>query len=189
MSNQHNNSKSNRSDLRLSDTQLVLLSAAAQRDDRCLTAMPNLKGGAMLKVTQKLIASGLVKEIEANTGAPVWRRDEENAQSYALQLTDAGSTAIRVDEGAAQEAAREPSSSSTANPSAPETVTMPIGRGPRADEAPHGDGGTTASHSRKSLGEFASPDASPTPAVLAKVSLFRSPASLTHRHDKAQRVR
>ena len=78
MSNQHNNPKSNRSDLKLSDTQFMLLSAAAQRDDHCLMATPNLKSGAVLKVTKKLIASGLVTEIKANAGAPVWRREEEH---------------------------------------------------------------------------------------------------------------
>jgi Protein of unknown function (DUF3489) len=151
MSNQHTKLKSSRSDLRLSDTQLVLLSAAAQRDDRCLTMTPNLKGGAMLKVTKKLIASGLVIEIKAKAGAPVWRRDEENAQSYALQLTASGLRAIVVDEGAAQEGAGELSSSSGANPPTAETVTMPIGYGPGADEALHEDGDTTNGDPSKSF--------------------------------------
>jgi hypothetical protein len=153
MSNQLNNSKSNRSDLRLSDTQLVLLSTAAQRDDHCLTATPKLKGGAMLKVAKKLIASGLVTEIKANAGAPVWRRDEESAQSYALQLTAVGLRAIVVDEGAAQEGAGELSSSSAANPPTAETVTMLVGREPGVDEALHSDGDTTDSDPNKSFGQ------------------------------------
>ena len=32
--------------IKLTDTQLVILSAAAQRKDRCLVAPPTLKGGA-----------------------------------------------------------------------------------------------------------------------------------------------
>ena len=32
--------------IKLTDTQLVILSAAAQREDRCLVAAPMLKGGA-----------------------------------------------------------------------------------------------------------------------------------------------
>jgi hypothetical protein len=32
---------------KLSDTQLLALSAAAQRDDRCLVPPPKLKGGAL----------------------------------------------------------------------------------------------------------------------------------------------
>ena len=63
--------------IKLSDTQLVLLSAAAQREDRCLVASPTLKGGAAQKVTRKLISTGLVKEVKAKSGDPIWRRDEE----------------------------------------------------------------------------------------------------------------
>ena len=41
--------------IKLTDTQIVMLSAAAQRDDRCLVAPRNLKGGAAQKVAAKLI--------------------------------------------------------------------------------------------------------------------------------------
>ena len=41
--------------IKLTDTQIVMLSAAAQRDDRCLVAPRNLKGGAAQKVATKLI--------------------------------------------------------------------------------------------------------------------------------------
>jgi hypothetical protein len=59
--------------IKLSDTQLVMLSAAAQRDDRSVTLPESLKGGAAHKVTTKLIAAGLVKEVKAKAGMPVWR--------------------------------------------------------------------------------------------------------------------
>ena len=39
----------------LTDTQLVILSAASQRDDRGVELPPNLKGGAARKVVDKLI--------------------------------------------------------------------------------------------------------------------------------------
>jgi hypothetical protein len=80
--------------VKLTDTQIVTLSAAAQRDDRCLVAPRNLKGGAAQKVAAKLIVGGLAKEIKAKPGAPVWRRDEQGGQSYALKLTAAGARAI-----------------------------------------------------------------------------------------------
>ena len=51
----------------------------------------------MHKVATKLIAAGLVKEVKAKAGTPVWRRDEQNGQSYALKLTAAGAKAIAVD--------------------------------------------------------------------------------------------
>jgi hypothetical protein len=84
--------------IKLTDTHLVMLSAAAQRDDRCLTPLPTLKGGAAQKVAAKLVAAGFVKEIRAKAGTHVWRRDEEAGRSYTLKLTPAGAKAIAVDE-------------------------------------------------------------------------------------------
>ena len=66
--------------IKLTDTQLVILSAAAQREDRCLVAPPTLKGGAAQRVANKLISSGLVKEVKAKTDVPVWRRDQESGR-------------------------------------------------------------------------------------------------------------
>ena len=77
-----------------------MLSAAAQREDRCLVASPKLKGGAALKVANKLISAGLVEEIEAKARGPIWRRDNETGQAYALKLTAAGAEMIGLDEGA-----------------------------------------------------------------------------------------
>jgi Protein of unknown function (DUF3489) len=76
--------------IKLTDTQIVMLSAAAQRDDRCLLAPRNLKGGAAQKVATKLIDAGLAKEIKAKPEAPVWRQDEQTGLSFALKLTAAG---------------------------------------------------------------------------------------------------
>jgi hypothetical protein len=89
--------------IKLTDTQLVMLSAAAQREDRCLVAPPTLKGGAAQRAAKKLISYGLVKETKAKTEEPVWRRDEGSGVSYALRLTAAGAKAIVADEGAAPE--------------------------------------------------------------------------------------
>ena len=83
--------------IKLSDTQLLMLSAAAQRADRSLPLPEKLKGVAAQKVAMKLIAAGLVKEVKARAGMPVWWRDEQGGQSYALKLTPAGATAIAVD--------------------------------------------------------------------------------------------
>ena len=82
--------------IKLSDTQLVMLSAAAQRDDRCLTLPEKLKGAAAHKVATKLVAAGLVEEVMAKAGMPAWRRDEQDGQCYALRLTAAGAKAIAV---------------------------------------------------------------------------------------------
>jgi hypothetical protein len=59
--------------IKFTDTQLIILSAAAQREDRCLVAPPKLKGGAAQKFAAKLLTAGLVKEIKAKPGMPPWR--------------------------------------------------------------------------------------------------------------------
>ena len=55
--------------IKLTDTQLVMLSAAAQREDRCIVAPPSLKGAAAQKIATKLVAAGFAKEIEDKPGA------------------------------------------------------------------------------------------------------------------------
>ena len=84
--------------VKLTDAQLVMMRAAAQRKDRCLSAPATIKGAAFSKVSAKLVKLGLAREIEAKPGAPIWRRDDAG-QGYALKLTAAGLKAIAVDEG------------------------------------------------------------------------------------------
>jgi Protein of unknown function (DUF3489) len=84
--------------IKLTETQLIMLSAAAQRKDRYLMAAPTLKVGVAQKIASKLIAAGLVRELRAKAGAPVWRRDDDARLSYALRLTAAGAHAIAIDE-------------------------------------------------------------------------------------------
>jgi hypothetical protein len=83
------------------DTQLMLLSAASQRDDHCLVPPTGPKRGQAQKAIVKLLEAGIVKEIKAKTGAPIWRRDDETNHTYALKLTAAGAKAIAVGEAGA----------------------------------------------------------------------------------------
>ncbi len=82
---------------KLSDKQRELLSAAAEREDRLLAIPSRLKGAVAQKVAAKLVAASLAKEVKAKAGAPVWRRDAETEQAYALRLTAAGVKAVAVD--------------------------------------------------------------------------------------------
>jgi hypothetical protein len=84
--------------VKLTDAQLVMLSAAAQREDICLSAPARVKGAVLSKMSEKLVKLGLVRGVRAKAGAPVWRRDEAG-QSYALKLTAAGLKAIAVGDG------------------------------------------------------------------------------------------
>jgi hypothetical protein len=95
--------------IKLTDTQIVMLSAAAQREDRCLAAPRKLKGGAAKKVAAKLIEAGLAKEIKAKPGAPVWRQEEQAGLSFALKLTAAGPRAIAIDDRSASDDTKDDS--------------------------------------------------------------------------------
>jgi hypothetical protein len=94
--------------VKLTDTQLRLLAAASQRDDRALERPSNLTGGAAGKVVAKLLAEGLIEEIQSRGPLPVWRRDGDNA--HTLRITRRGRQAIRVDEetAAADELPKKP---------------------------------------------------------------------------------
>ena len=81
--------------MKLTDTQLILLSAAAQRDDRAVVPAANLKGAASNKVVRKLQGEGLIEEIPTGGELPVWRRDSSNG-ALALRITDQGLGAIQV---------------------------------------------------------------------------------------------
>jgi hypothetical protein len=76
--------------VKLTNTQLVLLSAASQRDDRALERPANLLGGA--QVVAKLLAQGFVEEVQSRGSLPVWRRDGDRARS--LRITKKGLQAI-----------------------------------------------------------------------------------------------
>jgi hypothetical protein len=51
----------------LSDTQLLILSAASQRTDHAATLPPNLKGSAAKKVIDRLLKQKLLQELRENT--------------------------------------------------------------------------------------------------------------------------
>ena len=83
---------------KLSDTQSVILSAAAQRTDRLALPLPkSLKGGAAHKVVNALIDKGLLKEVKANRklNDPVWR-ETDDGRLVTLVITDAGLAAIGI---------------------------------------------------------------------------------------------
>ncbi|MFP7572297.1 DUF3489 domain-containing protein [Marivita sp. S2033] len=89
---------------KLSDTQLVILSAAAQRDDRNVLPLPgSLRGGAAAKVVGALLSRGLIAETatDSQTKADaalnrIWRNDEDD-RAILLHITNAGLAAIGVE--------------------------------------------------------------------------------------------
>lgn len=83
----------------LSDTQAIILSAAAQRPERIVLPLPNtLRGGAAAKVVGAMIAKGLIEEVEVNLrrGEPLWRGTGDG-HGTTLVATDAGLAAIGIE--------------------------------------------------------------------------------------------
>ena len=82
---------------RLSDTQLAILTAACQRPNRLVLPLPDrLKGGAAQKVVGSLIDRGLIEEIAAKPGEPIWRA-AENDHGTTLVATDAALAALGIE--------------------------------------------------------------------------------------------
>jgi hypothetical protein len=100
---------------RLTDTQLIILSAASQRDDRGVELPANVKGEAARKVVDKLIRAGLLEEVRAGGSLPVWRRDDDSG-AMALRITKNGLEAIDIED----EAAAAPKETSVRDAPSPE---------------------------------------------------------------------
>jgi len=99
--------------IQLSDTQLVILSATAQREDRNVLPLPDsLRGGAAAKVVGALLSRGLIAETttDSQTKADaalnrIWRNDEDG-RAILLHVTDAGLAAIGVEPEGGESAPR-----------------------------------------------------------------------------------
>jgi hypothetical protein len=84
--------------MKLTDSQLIIMTEAAKRDDRMVVLPDKLKGGAATKVVPPLLKGKLLEEITAPSKELTWRRGEVG-QAKALRLTRAGLKAIAADEG------------------------------------------------------------------------------------------
>src|SRR5471030_148675 len=120
--------------VKLTENQSALLKSASRREDRCFVLPPNVKGGGAQKVAAKLIAGGLAKEIKAKAGAPIWRRDGESDQAYALKLSAAGAKAIVLDEAPVKKPApafstQEPLADSMDSPEDSDKAAAAVGKG------------------------------------------------------------
>ena len=80
----------------LSDSQLVVLTTACQRPDRCVFPITTgLKGNAAGNVLKSLLNKGLVKEVRAKRDDTVWRHDEERGR-MTLVATKAAFAALGI---------------------------------------------------------------------------------------------
>jgi hypothetical protein len=125
----------------LSDSQLVVLSAACQRRDRCVFPVnPRLKGNAAGNVLKSLLNKGLIKEVRAKRDDTVWRHDKDQGK-MTLRATRAAFEALGINpkEIAATEDeteetaeiaepagdARKKTAKSKGRPAAPKETTRP----------------------------------------------------------------
>jgi hypothetical protein len=102
----------------LTDTQLVLLSRASQRDDGLLVPLDTLRGGAARIVASKLLVAELVSEVPVGRDGPHWFRDEAAGRWMGLKVSAAGLRAIGLEAeepgGGEGDGAPEPVSTSLA---------------------------------------------------------------------------
>jgi hypothetical protein len=94
---------------KLTDTQAIILSAAAQRPESIALPLPkSLRGGAAGKVVAAMLANGLLQEVDANLrrGEPVWR-ETGDGHGTTLVATDAGLAAIGIWPANAQDSATQ----------------------------------------------------------------------------------
>ena len=90
---------------KLTDTQLIVLSAAAARDDGIAVVTAKLNRAAVSKAGASLIARKLMREVRSKPRMPVWRKGEDD-RAISLKITRAGRAAIGVEEDVTAQALR-----------------------------------------------------------------------------------
>jgi hypothetical protein len=117
----------------LSDSQLVVLTAACQRPDRCVFPITaKLKGNAAGNVLKSLLKKGLIKEVHAKSNDDtVWRHDEECGR-MTLVATPAAFAALGID---VADEATEAKPDAAAAPDA-RVASAPKGRRPPKSQEP-----------------------------------------------------
>ena len=81
---------------KLTDSQLIVLSKAAARDDGAAVAPQAMGKAAAAKVGSSLVARKLMREIRSKPGMPIWR--EADGKNVSLLITRTGRNAIGVEE-------------------------------------------------------------------------------------------
>ena len=115
---------------RLTDSQLIVLSRATQRDDGIAAPPANMRGGGLAKVGQALVDRKLMRLIRTKPGMPVWRIDSED-RPFSLVITAAGRKMIKVEgEPADQRAASRKIENAKSTPSGVDVMAEDSADGP-----------------------------------------------------------
>ncbi len=128
--------KSRSAPAKLSDAQLVILSAAAQRPDGSLLPLPTslaAKGAALNRVMIEILGKReLAEERRIKDGEPEWRRDKES-RPLGLFITQKGLLALGIDEARKDQPAQVTAAATrkrenAAAPASHKPKTAPSGR-------------------------------------------------------------
>ncbi len=84
--------------MKLTDTHLVLLSAAAQHADGLLVRPDAMPDKAAQALARKLLRAGLAEAVPLSSDQPPWSRDDEN-RPVGLRITAAGFSALGLEAG------------------------------------------------------------------------------------------
>ncbi len=99
---------------KLSDTQLVILSAACQRADLSVYPLATkLSGGAAAKVLTSLINKKCIKEVDAKRDDTVWREDKKRGR-LTLRATKAALEVLGIEPDTGAQVARDGKDSASA---------------------------------------------------------------------------
>ena len=112
---------------KLTDTQLVILSAAANRADGAVLPPPKslkAKGGVLTKTLNALLKRGFIEERPASRSATAWRDDEDGARMM-LVIAEAGLQAINGAPAGKKSADTSPPMKITEKPKKPRTTSAP----------------------------------------------------------------
>jgi hypothetical protein len=82
---------------KFTDTQLILLSKAAAREDGIASIPAGLNKAAAVKVAASLVSRKLMREVRSKPDMPVWREDEER-RGTSLIITREGREAIGIED-------------------------------------------------------------------------------------------
>lgn len=141
---------------KLNDTQLVLLSNAAKRDDVALTRSSKLKSDAAEKAVAGLLSRRLVKLVPKSGSLPLWQKGADG-EPLSLVITDKGLEAIGIGRG---------------DPDQPPPVIVTKGKASKAKEP-------SAGATKKSAAKPKPVGPRPSSKIAKVVEMLRKPGGAT----------
>jgi hypothetical protein len=90
---------------KFTDTQLIVLSSAAARDDGIAVVPAKMNGAAASKLGASLVKRKLMREVGSKPGMPVWRKGEDD-RPISLMIMRPGRDALGVEEDVTAQALR-----------------------------------------------------------------------------------